>query len=774
MQRFLEPHKDNSFRIVGTVAFSPDGRILASNKGRARLWDVRSGKLLRDLDESLFGPICTMDFAPDGKTLALATLKGVWLYDLATGKGIRPFPGHTEIRAVGFSKDGKVLASGSNDKTVRIWDLATGKEIHRFEPHDSVVQVALAPSGNLVAAQTTKEVLLWEVTTGREVRRFQAERQLRSLAFSPDGTRLASANLVWDLTTGKEVCRLEGIPSSGLAWGPNGKTLVSVTGAAEAMVSGALAFAPDGTVLATGGYDGVVRLHDPATGKELPQVKNFSWNRGYMNLCGFAPDGRWLAVRDNGGIHLCETTSGREIHWLPMGDDHGASLQPLPVALAPDGRTVLAAGAEAIYQWDTTTGKELRRIPRRKREDEKPMMAALAFAPDGQTFACAHYEPTIRLWDRSSGKQLREFQGDQNGVYHLFFFPDGKTLVSESLNHNFPGSPPSVYVRIWDLTTGKELREWRLQSGFVQAFSPDGKMVAVYVTESNKPALALRDLATGKQLRRIAIQAAEGGGFQDARSIYCAFSPDGRLLAVDADPVYYPDHKRTTQLLEVASGKVRARFAGHFGFPGPMMFSPDGKVLASGSSDTTALIWDVTGRMNDGHLRTEPLTPDGLKTLRTDLGADNGQIAHRAIWALAAAPDQAVPLLKEKLLPIQGDTPSQVTRMIEELDSNQFAVREKAAAELEELENSAEPALRQALADNPSLEVRRRIEQLLGKLDVSPERLQKLRALEVLEHIATPEAREVLLALAQGAPKSRLTQEAKASLEQLNKRVPVK
>jgi ElaB/YqjD/DUF883 family membrane-anchored ribosome-binding protein len=133
-----------------------------------------------------------------------------------------------------------------------------------------------------------------------------------------------------------------------------------------------------------------------------------------------------------------------------------------------------------------------------------------------------------------------------------------------------------------------------------------------------------------------------------------------------------------------------------------------------------------------------------------------------------------VALLEQKLRPIQVGDDARIDQLIEDLDSFQFAVREKAAAELKELGDSAEPVLRQALADNPSLEVRRRIEQLLGKLDVSPERLQKLRALEVLEHIATPEAREVLLALAQGAPKSRLTQEAKASLEQLNKRVPVK
>src|SRR5262249_39531505 len=147
------------------------------------------------------------------------------------------------------------------------------------QPHDKVVEVALTPDGKLLAAQTTKEVFLWEVATGNEVHRFQAERSLRSLAFSQDGTRLASANTVWIVNPGKEICHLEGLPSAGTACDPKGKTLVPVTGALGGMVSGALAFAPDGKALASGGYDGVIRLHDPANGKELLSANDPPWNR---------------------------------------------------------------------------------------------------------------------------------------------------------------------------------------------------------------------------------------------------------------------------------------------------------------------------------------------------------------------------------------------------------------------------------------------------------------------------------------------------------------
>src|SRR5262249_25434591 len=161
------------------------------------------------------------------------------------------------------------------------------------------------------------------------------------------------------------------------------------------------------------------------------------------------------------------------------------------------------------------------------------------------------------------------------------------------------------------------------------------------------------------------------------------------------------------QLLEVASGQVRTRFAGHFGFPGPMVFSPDGRTLATGSSDTTALIWDVTGWGTGGRLPAEQPSAGGLQTLWADLAAANAQAAPRAVWTLTAAPGPAVALLKEKLRPIRAGDDPRIGRVIEGLDSDAFAVREKATSELEGLGDGAEPALRNALAGDPSPEARR-------------------------------------------------------------------
>jgi HEAT repeat protein len=174
--------------------------------------------------------------------------------------------------------------------------------------------------------------------------------------------------------------------------------------------------------------------------------------------------------------------------------------------------------------------------------------------------------------------------------------------------------------------------------------------------------------------------------------------------------------------------------------------------------------------MNNGRLRHEQLSAYDLKTLWTDLAADDAQAAHRAVWTLATVPGQSLSLLKEKLLPIQARISPRIYALIEALDNNQFAVRKKVTRELEEQGDDAELALQKILEGPCSLEMRRGVEQILEKLGTSPQLLQKLRAVEVLEHIATPEARELLRNLAEGAPKARVTQEAKASLERLAKR----
>jgi hypothetical protein len=208
-----------------------------------------------------------------------------------------------------------------------------------------------------------------------------------------------------------------------------------------------------------------------------------------------------------------------------------------------------------------------------------------------------------------------------------------------------------------------------------------------------------------------------------------------------------------------------------------MAFSPDGRVAAVVGDDSTGLLWDVTALAGSARPKPVTLTKTQLETEWAALLADDAGRAYRAAVALAAAPGQAVPLLKDYLGKGRAPDAERVARLIADLDADDFATREQATEELTRLGDAAEGALRKALGGKLSAEQRRRVESVLAKLGApgdTGERLGQGRALELLERIGDEEARSVLKALTGGASDARLTQEAKAALQQLEKWLPAK
>jgi hypothetical protein len=249
---------------------------------------------------------------------------------------------------------------------------------------------------------------------------------------------------------------------------------------------------------------------------------------------------------------------------------------------------------------------------------------------------------------------------------------------------------------------------------------------------------------------------------EEQTPVAVACSPNGRLLAfAHTEPVIH--------LWDLLTGEEVAQLRGHEGGVVTLAFSGDGERLLSGSLDTTALVWNMSKRAKPGPLSDRPLDAKELAERWNDLAAADGVKAYSAQRELSRHPAQVAALVRERLRPAVGTAPDRLARLVADLDSAEFAVRQRATRELEELGEQARPALEKALAGEVSLEVRQRIERVLQKMTgkAGGSQLRELRAVETLELAGGPVARQALEALAHGAPEARLTREAQLALQRL-------
>jgi WD40 repeat protein/uncharacterized caspase-like protein len=562
--------------------------------------------------------VLSLAFTSDGKLLASGSVdKTINLWDPATGNQLRALKGHTgTVGAVAFSPDDKLLASGSADNTIKLWDVASGREKQTLLGHTLYVSsVAFSPDGKMLAsASGDQKVKLWDLVTGRELRSLQAAPNPKlgmpiSVAFSRDGKTLASgAELVklWDVKTGNELRTITVNEPDSLSETP-------------------VAFSYEGSMLATGGKS--VKLWEIATGKALRTLP------GEGRVIAFSPDRQTLASCNLAEIKLWNIVSGQEVQtWK------GPRLGVDTIAFNPDGKILASGNSDnTITLWDSAKRQELRVL-----KGHVAAIAAVALSGDDRVLASGiaagvagiGREDTVKIWDPVTGQLVRSLLG-RNSAYSIALSNDGSRLISGSSGSS---------VSLWDVSQAEPLRKFMATSAdsrFVPdrvALSPDGRLIAAGGRDST---IKLLNVDTGRELFTLK---GHKKGIWDL-----AFSPNGELLASAGQDA-------TIKLWSVATGQELRTLMSHSGGVGSIAFSPNGKKLASGSQDRMILVWNVDTGDSDGAylghqgwVNTVAFSPDGKKLAS---GSEDGEIR---IWQVASPGPQGEPVvIKSPLQTLTG------------------------------------------------------------------------------------------------------------------------
>jgi WD40 repeat protein len=480
-----------------------------------------------------------------------------------------------------FSPNNQLVASGSNDCTMRVWDITTGVELHTMNGHESLVRaVAFSPDGQYIVSASGHSIRIWDASTGTQ-RHLINHESVTCVAFSPSGQHIISGShdgtiLEWNVSMGTQ----QHLVSTAANRGHQGYVQ-------------SVAFSPNAQHIAACSYiRGTVQVWDITTGTR--QHCRTDEGKSWVKSVAFSPDGQRIACGFNNTIHVLDVEMGTKQHVL-----HGHEDDVCSVAFSPDGRHIVSASKDSTVRvWDIKTDAQ-----HHPTSGPSCGITSLKFWSDGRYVVSGSIGDVVQAWDTTTGMLLL-FSHNKLSPRSVAFSPNGQLVAFEHHDHT---------VRVWNGTQQLVMHlpataplasqmYWRKSTVCCIAFSLNSQLVASAHASDSQFAIRVWDTATGTQ------QIALNGHRRLVNSV--AFSPDGYSIVSTSDDY-------TVRVWDVRTGTQQHCLTGHRDRVLSAVFSPDGHYIASGSRDHTLRVWDSsTGAQrhimtHDDRVNFVAFTPSG-------------------------------------------------------------------------------------------------------------------------------------------------------------------